>query len=216
MKFESIIKSNPALKQLVYNMVVKHTRPRIWVRWFVTPFINYFGKGSLIRSRARMDLFPFKRFSLGERAVIEDFCTIANAVGDVNVGNDTRVGIGCTVIGPVNIGNQVIIAQNVVMSGMNHTYTDINVPIRLQKSTVNAINVEDEVWIGANAVITAGVTIGKHSVVAGGSVVTKDVPPYSVVAGNPARVIKQYDFISEAWIKCGTKDMITNKLTIAV
>ena len=201
MKIASIIKSNPVLKELIYNLVVKHTRPRLWVRWFVTPFINHFGKGSLIRSKARMDLFPFKRFSLGERAVIEDFCTIANAVGDVNVGHDTRVGLGCTVIGPVNIGSQVIIAQNVVMSGMNHTYTNINVPIRLQKVTISAINIEDEVWIGANAVITAGVTIGMHSVVAGGSVVTKNVPSYSVVAGNPAKVIKRFDFLAGEWVK---------------
>ena len=63
------------------------------------------------------------------------------------------------------------------------------------------IIVEDEVWIGANAVLTAGVRIGKHSVVAGGSVVTKDVPAYTVVGGNPARILKQYHQGSGQWLR---------------
>ena len=63
--------------------------------------------------------------------------------------------------------------------------------------------IEDDVWVGANSVITRGVTIGKHSVVAGGSLVNKDVPPYCIVAGNPARVIKIYNPKTEAWEKPG-------------
>jgi len=63
------------------------------------------------------------------------------------------------------------------------------------------IIIEDECWIGANAVITAGVTIGKHSVIAAGSVVTKNIPPYSVAVGNPARVIKQYNFETKQWLR---------------
>jgi acetyltransferase-like isoleucine patch superfamily enzyme len=59
----------------------------------------------------------------------------------------------------------------------------------------------DDCWIGANAVVTAGVTIGKHSVVAAGAVVTKDIPPYSVAVGNPCRVIKRYDIERNEWVK---------------
>lgn len=182
-------------------MIVGNARPRWWVRWFVTPFIHHRGKGSSIRRSARADIFPFNKFSLGANTTIEDFSTVNNGVGDVLIGDDSRVGLGSVVIGPVTIGNQVILAQNIVLSGLNHTYTDVTIPIRLQKVTTAAIIVEDEVWIGANAVITAGVTIGKHSVVAGGSVVTKSIPPYSVAVGNPARVIKKYDFEKGEWIK---------------
>jgi len=214
MNISSFIKSNPVIKRIVYYLLVKQTRPRLWVRLLVTPFFNHFGADSLIRNRARMDIFPFKNFSLGDRSIIEDFCTIANGVGDVTVGDDTRVGLGSTVIGPVNIGNQVIIAQNVVLSGMNHSYTDINTPIRLQKVVTNAIDVEDEVWIGANVTITAGVTIGKHSVVAGGSVVTKNVPPYSVVAGNPAKIIKQFNFLTGEWVKMNQDAIENNKMVL--
>jgi acetyltransferase-like isoleucine patch superfamily enzyme len=84
---------------------------------------------------------------------------------------------------------------------LNHAYEDITLPISKQKETTALITVEDECWIGANAVITAGVTLGKHSVIAAGAVVTKSIPPYSVAVGNPARVIKQYDFEKKQWIR---------------
>jgi len=92
-------------------------------------------------------------------------------------------------------------AQNVVLSGLNHTYEDINKPIHDQKVTTRPIIIEDDSWIAANSVIVAGVTIGKHSVVAAGSVVTRDVPPYSIAAGNPAKIIKQYNPTTGKWEK---------------
>lgn len=182
-------------------MIVGNARPRRWVRWFVTPFMHHRGKGSVIRWSSRTDIFPFNNFSLGANATIEDFCTVNNGVGDIIIGDDSRVGLGSVLIGPVTIGKQVILAQNIVLSGLNHTYSDINVPTRLQRVTTSPIVVEDEVWIGANAVIIAGVTIGKHSVVAGGSVVTKSIPSYSVAVGNPAKVVKHYDFEKGEWVK---------------
>jgi acetyltransferase-like isoleucine patch superfamily enzyme len=87
------------------------------------------------------------------------------------------------------------------MSGLNHSYEEIDLPISKQKETTAIITIEDECWIGANAVITAGVTIGKHSVIAAGSVVTKSIPAYSVAVGNPAKVIKCYDFERQQWIR---------------
>ena len=148
-----------------------------------------------------MDVVPFNHFKLGDYSTIEDFCTINNGVGDVIIGNETRIGMSNVVIGPVIIGNHVILAQNIVMSGLNHRYEDINLPISKQNVNTSLIKIEDECWIGANAVITAGVTLGKHSIVAAGSVVTKNIPPYSVAVGNPARVIKQYDFEKRQWVR---------------
>jgi acetyltransferase-like isoleucine patch superfamily enzyme len=138
---------------------------------------------------------------LGESSTIEDFCTVNNGVGDVAIGSNSRIGLGSVLIGPVSIGNQVILAQNIVVSGLNHSYTDVNVPIRLQKVTTSPIIIGDEVWIGANAVITAGVTIGKHTVIAAGAVVTKSIPAYCVAVGNPAKVIKRYNFENKEWEK---------------
>jgi acetyltransferase-like isoleucine patch superfamily enzyme len=195
------IKSNSRLKKLVHWMLIptNQARPRLWVQWFVNPFYHKKGKGSRICRYVRMDVLPFNPFEIGEYSTIEDFSVVNNGVGPVSIGSNTRIGLGNVLIGPVKVGNQVILAQNVVLSGLNHGYEDINTPIRLQKVTTAQITIEDEVWIGANAVLTAGITIGKHSVVAGGSVVTKNVPPYSVVGGNPARVLKQYNPQSQQW-----------------
>jgi len=195
------IKNNPKLKKLALWMLMPshQARPRLWVKLFVNPIKNKRGKGSLIRRRVRMDVFPYNDFSLGKNSTIEDFSTINNGVGDVEIGDRTRLGMANVIIGPVKIGNDIMFAQNIVASGLNHVYEDINVPIADQHVYTSLITIEDEVWIGANAVITAGVTIGKHSVVAAGSVVTKDVPPYSIVAGNPARLLKQYNKETGEW-----------------
>lgn len=176
-------------------------RPRLWVRLLINPFKHPKGKGSKIRSSVRMDVFPFNGFALGERSLIEDFSTINNGVGDVVIGTETIIGIGCTVIGPVNMGNHIMLAQNIVISGLNHGYEDVNIPPSKQKTITKAILIKDNVWIGANCVITAGVTIGKHVVVGAGSVVTKDIPDYCVCVGNPARVVKKYNFETKTWEK---------------
>lgn len=201
MSIKDTVKNNPGLKKFVHRMLVYETRPRLWVQWFVNPFVHKKGKGAKVRWRTRMDVLPFNKFSLGNRSTIEDFSTINNGVGDVLIGNNTLIGMSNVIIGPITIGNNVIFAQNIVASGLNHEYVDVNTPIYQQKILVSPIVVEDDCWIAANAVITAGVTIGRHSVVAAGAVVTKNIPPNSVAAGNPARVIKQYDAVTQKWIK---------------
>ena len=203
MSLKESIKSNPRLKKFIHWMLVptNEARPRLWVKLLVNPFIHKKGKGSKVRGRVRMDLLPFNQFSLGDNATIEDFCTINNGVGDVHIGNNSLIGMGNTLIGPITIGKNVIFAQNIVASALNHEYRDVTKPIHEQPILTAPIIVEDECWIAANAVITAGVTIGKHSVVAAGAVVTKSIPPYSVAVGNPAKVIKQYDFTKAEWVK---------------
>jgi len=196
------IKQNPRLKLFILNLLMHpvKTRPRWWFRQLRFLYVKR-GKKSVIYRSVRKDIVPFNRFVLGERSVIEDYSIVNNAVGDVVIGNRTRIGFGNTVIGPVQIGDDVSFAQNVTITGLNHNYQDVNIPISNQGITTKCVIVEDDVWIGANSVILPGVSIGKHSVVAGGSVVTRDVPPYSVCVGNPARVVKQYDFDKKEWCK---------------
>lgn len=197
------IKSNPGLKKLVYWLMVPSSAPgcRLWVRLFINPFVHKVSRKATIRNYARLDLAPWNMFSLGKKAVIEDFCCINNMVGDVYIGENAHLGLSNTVIGPVSIGNNTILAQNIVLSGLNHGYADPDIPIKNQKETTAPIVVEEDCWIGANSVIVAGVTIGKHSIVAGGSVVTKNVPPYTIVGGNPAKVLKQYNPLTKSWEK---------------
>ena len=137
-----------------------------------------------------MDTPPYRQFSLGRKSVIESYCCINNAVGDVVIGEHTRIGIHCTVIGPVTIGSHVNLAQGITVTALNHNYEDKSLPIDMQGVSTNPIVIGDDVWIGANATILPGVTIGHHVVVAAGAVVTKDVPDNTLVGGVPAKPIK--------------------------
>jgi len=201
------IKNNAKLKKLVLWALIptNQARPRFWVTICINPFIHKKGKQSKICRRTRMDVLPFNRFEIGKKSTIEDFSTVNNGVGDVIIGDRTRIGLGNVIIGPVNIGSDIMFAQNIVLSGLNHGYSDINISPSEQPVETKPITIEDQVWIGANSVVVAGVTIGKHAIVAAGSVVTKSVPPNTIVAGNPAKIIKQYDPNLDSWIKPETK-----------
>ena len=201
MNWTAKIKNSPWLKVLTLRLLmpVGQARPRWWVRWFVNPWMHKRGPGAVVRGRARLDVLPFRPFELGAGAVVEDYATINNGMGGVFIGPRTFIGLSNVLIGPLRIGADVLLAQHIVVSGLNHGYTDITQPIRTQTCTTAEIVIEDEVWIGANAVLTAGVRVGRHAVVAAGSVVTRDVPPYTVVGGNPARILKQYDPATQQW-----------------
>ena len=203
MKIAEKIKANSTIKKLAHwsILIPNQSRPRLWIKWFINPFIHKRGKNTCIRKRTRLDVVPWNKFNVGDDSTIEDFSAINNGVGDVLVGDRTRIGLSNTIIGPVKVGSDVRLAQNVVLSGLNHNYTSIDSPIHKQGINTKEIVVEDESWIGANVVVVPGVTIGKHAIVAAGSVVTKDVPPYSVIGGNPARILKQYNFEAKVWEK---------------
>lgn len=202
-KLKQRINKNDKLKNFIHRLIIKprQARPRLWVKLLINPFFFKKGKGSVIHWNTMLNISPINPFSLGSFSIIENYSVIDNGVGAVHIGNNTRIGLRNTVIGPVKIGNFVVLAQNIVLSGLNHNYMDIDKPISKQGVNTNDIIIDDETWIGANCVITAGVHIGKHVIVAAGSVVTKNIPDYSVVAGNPAKVIKKYDLDKAEWIK---------------
>ena len=196
------IKEKPALKQLVHRFIMHpvKTRPNWWIRIFSFLYLKR-GKGSVIYRSVRKDLPPFNHFFFFCYSVVEDFTCLNNAVGELIIGDYSRIGLRNTIIGPVHIGSHVNLAQNITVSGLIHNYQDVDIRIDEQGVSTALITIEDDVWVGANAVILSGVTIGKHSVVAAGSVVSRSIPPYSVCAGVPAKVIKQYDFTTGKWIK---------------
>ena len=186
-----MMKSNGGIKRMVDLLIVNQrlTRPRWYVR-LLAPLYQHRAFSAKIYGSVRMDTPPYRRFSIGKRSVVESFSCINNAVGDVVIGDYTRIGLHCTVIGPVTIGNHVNLAQGITVSALNHNFEDTRLRIDEQGVNTSEIVIDDDVWIGANAVITAGVHIGRHCVVAAGAVVTKDVPEYSVVGGVPAKVIR--------------------------
>ena len=191
-KVRAKFKDSPKLKKLIDWVIMNQveTRPRWFIR-LLAPLYQHRGKHSVIHRSARMDTPPYRLFSLGDYSVVESFACINNAVGDVIIGNHTRIGLHNTIIGPVKIGNNVNLAQGITVTALNHNFSDSNKRIDEQGVSTSPVIIEDDVWIGANAVVLPGVTIGNHCVVAAGAVVTKDVPPHSLVAGVPAKVIKQ-------------------------
>jgi maltose O-acetyltransferase len=91
----------------------------------------------------------------------------------------------------LKVGKDVMMGPHVIIIGENHNSTDLEIPMRLQGYKIfPPVRIEDDVWIGARAIILPGLTIGKGAIIGAGSVVTKDVPPYAICAGNPARILK--------------------------
>lgn len=183
---------NPKWKKFLDWVIMNQveTRPRWFIR-LLAPLYQHRGRHSVIHHSVRMDTPPYRKFSLGDYSVIESFACINNAVGDVMIGDHTRIGLHNTIIGPVIIGSHVNLAQGITVTALNHNFENSKKRIDEQGVSTSAVVIEDDIWIGANAVVLPGVTIGHHSVVAAGAVVTKDVPPHSLVAGVPAKVIKQ-------------------------
>jgi acetyltransferase-like isoleucine patch superfamily enzyme len=95
--------------------------------------------------------------------------------------------------GGVEIGDRVYTSPFTQIIAVNHVFDDPSRPFVDQGITAEGIVIEDDVWLGAGAVITDGVRVGQGAVVAAGAVVTRDVPPYTVVGGVPARIIKKIE-----------------------
>ena len=113
----------------------------------------------------------------------------------IKIGRNSLVGEYSVIRGQggVQIGDRVYTSPFTQIIAVNHVFDDPDTPFVNQGITAQGIVIEDDVWLGAGAVITDGVRVGKGAVVAAGAVVTKDVPPHTVVGGVPAKVIKQID-----------------------
>ena len=110
---------------------------------------------------------------------------------DLSIGDNSGVGIRCEVYGPVTIGNDVMMGPDVVVYTSGHRFDRVDITMIEQGYTEpRPVNIGNDVWIGRRAIIMPGVTIGDGCVIGAGAVVTKDIPPYSLAGGVPAKVIK--------------------------
>ena len=109
----------------------------------------------------------------------------------VRLGHNSGIGVNAFVAANVSIGNDVMMGPDCMIYTINHRTDRVDLPMWQQGFTEpRPVVIEDDVWIGARVIILPGVRIGTGSVIGAGSVVTHDVGPYSVVAGNPARLIR--------------------------
>lgn len=132
-------------------------------------------------------VFP-NSLRMGDRSYIAAGAIVRNTT--LQMGSDCTINAYAVVSGKVTMGDGVRIASLASIYGFNHGFDSAEKPIFRQPTTSKGIEIGDDVWIGANAVIVDGVRVGAHTIVGAGAVVTKDVPPYSIVGGSPARVLR--------------------------
>lgn len=120
-------------------------------------------------------IFTYDTITIGEHTYVGPRCVFQSAHGEIVIGNHVMFGPGVHIHG----GNHLIDKVGIYMD-----------EVVKEKGCDGIVSIEDDVWVGANAILLKGVTIGEGAVVAAGSIVSKDVPPYSVVAGIPATVKK--------------------------
>ncbi|MFZ5765136.1 MAG: acyltransferase [Thermodesulfobacteriota bacterium] len=157
---------------------------------------GHYGKGVTIDRHVRI--------SNPERVFLGDFVQLNQGVvlrpghHEIHIGASSGINPYVTIYGKVRIGRYAMIAPHVMIAGGNHVYDRTDIPmIKIGRSINLGVIIEDDVWLGANAVVLDGVTIGTGAIVSAGAVVVADVAPYDIVAGNPARVIKNRKTVAQ-------------------
>lgn len=110
---------------------------------------------------------------------------------NISIGEFSGIGVNCSVRGPLIIGDNVMMGPEVIILTSVHGFDKIDVPMRKQLSYIkNKVIIGNDVWIGTRVIILPGVTIGNGVIIGAGAIVTKNVPDYAIVAGNPAKILR--------------------------
>lgn len=129
--------------------------------------------------------------SCGKNVNIE---TGAGFCPELHIGDNSGVGQDCKLSGRIVIGKNVMMGPNCVMRTFSHAHDRIDIPMNQQGfEPEKVMYIGDDVWIGTNVVVLPGVNIGSHCIIGAGAIVTKDVPDYAIVGGNPAKIIRMRD-----------------------
>jgi carbonic anhydrase/acetyltransferase-like protein (isoleucine patch superfamily) len=156
------------------------------------------GAGTHISPKAQIVAPRGHVVSLGDGTVVHRGCILMPYGGNITLGRDCRI-MPYVVLyghGGLTIGDRVLIAAHTVIVAANHRISG-RAPIMGRGDVAIGIAIGSDCWIAAHAVILDGVSIGEGAVVAAGAVVTKDVAPFTIVAGNPATAVKHRDDVME-------------------
>lgn len=146
--------------------------------------------GRNVRLDRGVEFRPPERVSIGDDTQLRTGVILQPGRHEITIGNRCGVNPYVCIYGKVDIGDFAMIAPHVMIAGGNHAFDDTTQPMILQgRGTNRGVVIENDVWLGANAVVTDGCRVGTGAVVGAGAVVTHDVQPYEIVAGSPARPI---------------------------
>ncbi|NOZ55532.1 MAG: acyltransferase, partial [Calditrichaeota bacterium] len=141
---------------------------------------------------------------IGRNVFIGRDTVVATRDGTIEIGDHSDIGASCRIAssGKVVLGKHVLIAAYCYIGGATHRYDRLDLPI-MEQGIVRkgGVVIEDDVWLGAGVIIPDGVRIGTGSVIGAGAVVTKDIPPYSVAVGVPARVVANRKEMAEQTVR---------------
>jgi acetyltransferase-like isoleucine patch superfamily enzyme len=173
----------------------------------------FFNQARLIRLpfdiRNRKHIKIGKNFTTGFGCRIEAFPLNENYDICIKIGKNVQINdyVHIGAVGSITIGDNVLMASKIYISDHNHgSYDDLisdhpmSIPID-RKPICKPVVIEDNVWLGESVCVLSGVKIGKGSVIGALSVVSKDIPPFSIAVGIPAKVVKKYDFEINKWVK---------------
>ena len=126
----------------------------------------------------------------GKNVLVKKYAYFGKGVG-ISIGDNSQIGERSQIGAYTKIGSDVIMAPDVIIWTISHAFDRTDIPINQQGATdIKPVIIGDDVWIGQRAIIKPGVTVGNHAIIGAGSIVTKDIPEWAIVAGNPARIIK--------------------------
>ena len=162
-----------------------------------------FKKGDKIYIGKNVKIIGGKKILLSDKVCIRPDVDLWCSGRGIKIGKGTEIGerVRISIANSLEIGEDVLISPNVYITDCDHAYENVGVPIISQDivKNDNEVVIKQHSYIGINSVIAGDVTIGKGSVVGANSVVTKNVPDYCVVAGAPAKIIKQYNLTTKLW-----------------
>ena len=157
----------------------------------------------LIHDKYRNHVSIGKNTIIGKYSRIQCYPDDNMVIGRLKIGDGCRIGNRCSFLcgGDITIGNGVLMASDILISSENHSINPESPLLYMsQPLQCKSIEIKDGCWIGEKVCILPGVSIGTKAVIGAGSIVTKNIPDFSIAVGNPARVIKTYDFEKHVWI----------------
>lgn len=171
--------------------------------------LRKYGKNSVLDKysdiREGKNIEIYNNVYIGKYARLECY---SNYMGNkyepsIQIKDNVKIGknFTCLSAARIIIDEDALLAGNVLITSENHSIDNPKIPYRKQPLKANEVHIGKNVWIGEKVCVLPGVNIGEGSVIGASSVVTKDIPPYSLACGSPAKVVKKYDFVTNTWVK---------------